>query len=199
MAEHDQDDLDLDPELRALLGELDYEDSGPPPGLRTRTLDAVRAQPVPGQATERRRAAARERRRLGRPAILGGAVGLAAAVAIALVVVLGSGGPGDPDRTLTLAGADGSVTVEIRGDEATLRGDGAQLPAGTEYELWTITGESDDPTLTSAGTFRPGDDGTVDAELTLPDGTPDDAPLAVTREDDDDPEPNLPPVLAAQA
>ncbi|WP_353865710.1 hypothetical protein [Svornostia abyssi] len=33
MAEHDDhDDLQLDPELRALLGELDYDDAGPPPG-----------------------------------------------------------------------------------------------------------------------------------------------------------------------
>lgn len=199
MAEHDQDDLPLDPELRELLGDLDYADAGPPPGLRARTLDAVRAQPSPGEATERRRAAIRERRGLRRPAMLGGAIGIAAAAALALVIVLGVGGPGDADRTLTLAGADATVTVEIRGDEATLEGDGTPLPAGTEYELWTITGDADAPTLTSAGTFRPGGDGTVDAELTLPEGTPDDAPLAVTREDDDDPAPNLPPVLVAQA
>lgn len=194
MAEHEHDDPTVDPELQALLAELDYLDAGPPPGLRGRALGAVRAQPAPGEATERRRAAARERR-WWRPALAGGALGVAAAAALALVLVLG-GGPGDPDRTLTLTGSAGDVTVEIRGDEATVRGDGAELPAGSRYELWTITGDPADPTLTSAGTFEPGDDGTVDAELTLPADTPAEAALAVTREDDDDPAPSLPPVLA---
>lgn len=190
MAEHEHDDdLDVDPELRALLRDLDYADEGPPADLRGRALGAVRAQPTRGEATERRR------RRSRRPAVAGGIIGMAAAAALALVLVLG-GGAGEPDRTLTLTGSGGRVTVEVRGDEATLRGDGEELPAGSRYELWTVTGDPADPTLTSAGTFRPGDDGTVDAELSLPGGTPDDAGLAVTREDDTDPAPNLPPVLS---
>lgn len=194
MAEHDHEHEDVDPELRALLAELDYDDAGPPAGLRDRTLGAVRAQPEPGGATQRRRDAARARR-MRRPTVIGTALGVAAAAVLALVLVVG-GGESAPDRTLTLAGADGQVTVEIRGDTATFEGEGARLPANTAYEAWTVTGPSEQPTLTSAGTFRPQEDGTIDAELTLPEDTPADAALAITREDDDDPSPNLPPVLA---
>lgn len=187
MAEHDDDDLDLDPALREALRDLDYDDAGPPPALRDRTLGAVRAQRTPGQAASRRR-----RRR--RSAVIGGALGVAAAAALAVVLVLDDTGP---DRTVTLAGPAGEVTVEIRGDEATVRGDGERLPAGSAYELWTVTGDPADPQLRSAGTFRTGTDGAIDAELALPAGTPGDAALAVTREDDDDPAPSLPPVLSA--
>lgn len=188
MAEHD-DDLHLDPELRDALRDLDYDDAGPPSDLRDRTIGAVRAQRPPGEAAARRR-------RGRRPAVIGGAIGVAAAAVLALVLVLG-GGNTDPDRTLTLAGPAGAVTVEIRGDEATLRGDGERLPAGSAYELWTVTGDAADPQLRSAGTFRTDTDGAIDAELELPAGTPGDASLAVTREDDDDPAPSLPPVLSA--
>jgi hypothetical protein len=196
MAEHDDhDDLQPDPELRALLGELDYDDAGPPPGLRARTLGAVNAQPAPGHATERRRAA-RRTRSLSLPVAVGGAIAVAATALIALLFTV-AGLEGDAPRTTQLTGSAGTVTVEIRDAEVTLTGDGAPLPAGAEYELWTVQGDPDRPKLTSVGTFRPDADGTVDAELQLPEGVPQEAPLAVTREQDDDPSPNLPPVLAA--
>lgn len=188
MAEHEHPDLD--PALRDALRDLDYEDSGPPASLRASTLDAVRAQPARGDAPAR---AARRRSR--RPAVFGGALAVAAAsLAALLFVVLGS--DGTAPRTEQLAGSAGTLTAEIRDAEVTLKGDGAPLPAGAAYELWTIQGDPGDPQLTSAGTFRPDADGTVDAELTLPPGTPEGVPLAVTREDDDDPAPNLPPVLS---
>lgn len=189
MAEHD-DELHLDPALRDALRDLDYRDAGPPAELRDRTLAAVRAQRPRGE-TPRRRG-----RRLRRPVAVGGAIGVAAAAVLALVLVLGGGGA-EPDRTLALTGPAGTVTVEIRGDDARVRGDGERLPAGSAYELWTVTGDPAAPRLRSAGTFRTDADGTIEAELTLPADTPGDASLAVTREDDDDPAPNLPPVLSA--
>lgn len=196
MAEHDQDDLHLDPELRALLRDLDYDDAGPPAGLRARTLDAVREQPAPGQATERRRAA-RRRARGRRPYAVGGIAAVAAAALLALIVI--TGGTQD-ERKVQLTGSAGSMTAEIRDTQVTLKGDGKPLPAGARYELWAIEKNAADPgspKLTSVGTFRPNADGTVDADLDLPKGTAEDVPLAVTQERDDDPAPNLPPVLSS--
>lgn len=184
MADHDQDDLDLDPELRDLLRELDYADDGPPAALRGQTLDAVRAAPAAAQARHRRR-------RLGY--VAGAAAGVAAAVILALVLVTGGGST----RTVELRGSAGQLTAEVQGSDVTITGAGAALPAGARYELWTVQGDSADPQLTSAGTFTPAADGEVDAELRLPKDTPDGVTLAVTRETDDDPAPNLPPVLSS--
>lgn len=196
MAEHDDhDDLQVDPELRDLLRELDYEDAGPPPGLRARTLGAVSAQPMPGQATQRRRAE-RRKRSLSLPYAVGGAVAVAAVGLVALLFVY-AGLEGDAPRTTQLTGSAGAVTAEVRDAQVTLEGEGKPLPAGAEYELWAVQGDPDAPKLTSVGTFRPDADGKVDAELQLPKGMPQEVPLAVTQEDDDDPSPNLPPVLAA--
>ncbi|MGK2937031.1 MAG: anti-sigma factor domain-containing protein [Solirubrobacteraceae bacterium] len=195
MAEHDDhDDLQVDPELHALLGELDYDDAGPPAGLRARTLGAVSAQPMPGHATERRRTE-RRKRGISLPYAVGGAVAVAAVGLVALLFTF-AGLEGDAPRTTQLSGSAGAVTVEIRDTEVTLEGHGEPLPAGAEYELWAIQGDPDQPKLTSVGTFRPDAEGKVDAELQLPKGMPQKVPLAVTQEEDDDPSPNLPPVLA---
>lgn len=188
MTEHDHDDLD--PALRGELRELDYEHAELPPGLRDRTLAAVRAQP----GREERRSARRDRR-VSRPVLLGGALSVAAVAILALLLVV-VGFEGSAPREVDLRGSAGALTAEVRDAEVTLQGDGAPLPAGAEYELWAVQGDPADPQLTSVGTFRPDAEGAVDAELMLPKGMPENVPLAVTREDDDDPAPNLPPVLA---
>ncbi|MBJ7328734.1 MAG: anti-sigma factor [Solirubrobacteraceae bacterium] len=185
MDEHD-DDLQIEPELQELLRDLDYTDDGPSPELRARTLGAVRALP------DHRAAAHTAVRRSRRPYAIGGIAAVAAAALAALVFTLG-GLEGDADRTVQLTGSAGTVTAEIQDAEVSLKGSGEKLPAGTTYELWAIQ----DGTPRSAGTFTTDDDGRIDAELMLPKGAPQNAPLAITSEDDDDPAPSLPPVMAS--
>ncbi len=153
--------------LRAAAGllALAHDELEPPPGIRDRLMDAVRAEGGAPGAPRTARVPARSWRRRWRlpaspwPAI---AVGLAVLVValFAWNVVLQADGPGSPQQRsvevagtadapgvsgrMTLVADAGAVVVSLRGLEP--------LGDGEAYHLWTIV----DGTPRSAGVFDPG-------------------------------------------
>jgi anti-sigma-K factor RskA len=169
-------------EFRDTTAMLAYAVAGaePPPALRSRILDEVRAE---------RRVVVPIRRR---PRLVVGAVsGLAAAAAAAAIVLAVWASSlssdldetraalavlGDPAaRTVALEGASGRLVVDSEGQAAlVVRGLDA-APPGRTYEVWIIAGDTPRP----AGLFR----GEEVRDLVLVDGTvPSGAVVAVTQE-----------------
>ncbi len=123
----------------------------PPPALRSRILDAAKAE---------RSNVVPLRPRWARP------VAAVAAVAACAVVGLAAWNVSLHDRlghasaapeTATLSGAKGSVVVDGQGSGTLVVADLASAPTGKTYEAWVIKGAA----ATPAGTFASGGDTTV--------------------------------------
>lgn len=151
-----------------------------PESLKARVMDEVgRTRQLPPKVTEARPS------RWVRPLVAVAAVVVALAVAGGLLVWRDDGsGPGGgqtselaavmaaPDaRTVSLDGSDGEagtlrVVYSRDADAAVVVGSDLPDPGdGRTYQLWSIRGED----VTSAGVFTPGESGSIDQSVALPD------------------------------
>lgn len=173
-----RDDLAM---LRDPVAALAYgvESPAPPPELRTRILDAARAE---------RSNVVPIRRRL--PAALGAVAAVAATVAIALGLWAASVSDNldrersvvailaDPQaKSIPLEGANGRVVVTNTGEAALVVSGLAAAPKGKTYEIWVV----EDGRTLPAGVFDAKRERDV-VRLTRP--VPPDSGVAVTVEDD---------------
>lgn len=155
------------------------ESPAPPPELRSRILEAARAE---------RSNVVPIRRRL--PAALGAVAAVAATVAIALGLWAASVSEdldrersvvailADPQATsIPLAGANGRVVVRETGEAALVVSGLAAAPTGKTYEIWVV----DDGRTLPAGVFNGGRTREV-VRLTRP--VPPGSGIAVTVEED---------------
>jgi len=125
---------------RWLQGSIDLlpaavEQYEPPPALRKRLMETVRAEAEPA-AVPRRRSSWRDLFAISRPALAMAAVVLAA-VAVG-AYALGSGG-GDSDQTVTARGQappGATAVVERTGDQGILRVSGLPQHKDGIYEVW---------------------------------------------------------------
>lgn len=156
--------------LRAAAGLLAvaHDEFAPPPSVRSRVMDAVRAESeVPASPRPERETARswRPRWRFLTSPWPAAAVGLAV-VAVALFawnVALRADGPGPRQQqtvavtgTVDAPGVSGRMTLVADAGAAVVSLRGLEpLPAGDAYQLWTIA----DGTPRSAGVFDPGADG----------------------------------------
>jgi anti-sigma-K factor RskA len=162
--------------------------TAPPDHLRARVLDAVAATPQDPTTAAVVPIADRRRRRM---MLAAGAVAAATIVLVAGGVVLRDQGGGPSDDVVAVVDAPDAVTRVLDGtlggslvvisspSEAALVVEGEGLPTlddAATYQLWVIG--ADGPT--SAGIFRPDDEGSVLARFD--DVVPGEATLGVTRE-----------------
>jgi anti-sigma-K factor RskA/putative zinc finger protein len=135
----------------------------PPPDLRRRLMETVRADAA-AQAPARSRAR-RSRLRFG-----GFRLGPAIALATVLIVaagVVGYGlrdGGGDQTRTISVAAVPQGSTarIEIHGGEATLQAQHVPpLPSGSVYQVWVARGG----TVVPSSVFKPSADGSAAAAV----------------------------------
>lgn len=167
----------------AEIDSVDQEDASPGRApLRSIPRSAAAGSGPIGSGSSDTTGAAAERAAAGR----GGRawwIGAAAAAVVAIVVGVGvvSFGSSDsvndevaavlelPDATtVSLVGDSGAMTVTYSPStgRAALTGDGlGQVPAGSTYQLWAISGE----TPRDAGVFAPDDDGAVEVPVDITD------------------------------
>lgn len=175
----------------------------PPPALRGSVLAAIASTPQDAP-TGRGVASLDEERRRRR---FGPLLAAAAAVLFVIggVVVVRNGDEGGTDPIAAVVEAPDATTRGLSGEIESLsvtysrseralvvEGDGVPVPEQTAtYQLWLVS----DDGATSVGTFRPGDDGSV--EVRFDDVDPTDFVLGVTREPAGGSESPTLPILAS--
>jgi hypothetical protein len=152
-------------EERWLRGAVDLlpssvEQLEPPPALRERLMDTVRAE-APAEAIEAR-PGIRRGRRLGfilRPAAAFGAAALIA-VGIGVGYLIGDSGGGSTSALVTVPAKPTGVDPGARGeivksrDSAVIRVSGLRQRRGRVYELWLVRGGSSTPEPSSLFAVR---------------------------------------------
>jgi anti-sigma-K factor RskA len=144
------------PELQSVASSLALAapEMEPPPALKTRLMDAVRAEAGPAEARSRGQGLLGGLRRLvARPAFPYALAG-SLAVAVVALVIANIGGSTEPDTaTVTLSGAgeENAVVHLLEEDIVVIEVDGLEpVAADQTYQVWVIT----DGTPASLGLFN---------------------------------------------